>query len=67
VSWTQSDLDALELAIKGGKRHVQFADRSVTFHSLDELLKLRSVMKDQIEVATGSSTPRCSFGTFSKD
>jgi hypothetical protein len=67
VAYTQADLDALELAIKSGKRAVQFGDRSATFHSLDELLKLRSIMQSEVAVTSGNATPRCSFGTFSKD
>lgn len=43
--FTQADIDALELAIAGGKRSVVFSDRSVTFESAGDMLKLRLMMK----------------------
>lgn len=39
VAFTQADLDAIQAAIAKGERSVQYADRSVTFRSMDELLQ----------------------------
>ena len=57
MAWTQADLDALEASIKGGVRTVSYADRSVTYHSLNEMLKLRMVMQESVSAAT-APTPR---------
>lgn len=48
MAWTQSDLDALDAAIKKGVRTVQYQSGSVTYHSLDELLRLRDVMTREV-------------------
>ena len=53
MAWTQADLDALETAIKAGAEQVHFADRSVTYASLDKLMKLRAAMKAEIDAAAG--------------
>lgn len=55
MAWTQSDLDAIDAALLSGKRKVTFADgRSVEYHSLDEMQRLRRTMKS--EIAESSST-----------
>lgn len=54
MAWTQSDLDALETSIQRGTRVVQFGDRRVEYHSLDEMLKLRQLMRDEIDTAAGT-------------
>jgi thiamine monophosphate synthase len=65
MAWTQTDLDALETAIKAGVRSVQYRDRSETYHSLTEMLQLRDAMKQTISTAAG--TTRSTYGSFSKD
>lgn len=44
MSWTESDITALESAIKQGTVRVKFADREITYRSLDDMLKLRDTM-----------------------
>ena len=63
MAWTQSDVDALEAAIKQGVRTVSYADRTVTYHSLDEMLRLRNVMQNS---ATGSAGVSSTFAKFDK-
>lgn len=56
MAWTQTDLDNLDSAIKRGVRSVTNPDGTqVTFGSLDEMLRLRSVM--QAEVGGSTRTP----------
>jgi hypothetical protein len=43
--WTQAEIDSLKTAIASGTLHVAFADRSQTFHSLEDMLKLLSIME----------------------
>jgi hypothetical protein len=58
MAWTQSDVDTLKAAISTGRgvRSITFADQSVTFHSIDDMLKLLSIMEH--DVAAQSSQTR---------
>lgn len=58
MAFTSDDLAALDTAIKSGVRRVAYRDRTVDYHSLDEMLKLRAVM--QAEIATDERT---TYGT----
>ncbi len=48
TSWTQANLDALEAAIAKGVKSVSYGDRRVDYNTLDEMLKLRATMRDEI-------------------
>ncbi len=52
MPFTQADVDALKAAIVAGKgaRSITFSDQSVTFHSVDEMLKLLAVMQAEVNV-----------------
>lgn len=56
MPWTQSDIDTLKTAIldRKGARTITFADQSVTFDSIKDMLDLLAVM--QLEVTGGSRT-----------
>jgi hypothetical protein len=58
MAWTQGDIDTLKAAMATGRgvRTLTFADQSITFHSVDEMLKLLSVMEH--DVAAQSSKAR---------
>lgn len=60
MAWSQSDIDALQAAISAGKgaRSITFADQSITFNSIDEMLKLLSVMQAQVNANSGGSRTR---------
>jgi hypothetical protein len=64
MAWSQADVDTLKQAIvdRKGARTIQFSDRVVTFESIDDMLKLLSVM--QAEASGGGSRTR--FGATSK-
>lgn len=53
MAWTQTDLDKLDSAIADGRgaRQISFGDQSVTFHDIDQMLKLRAEMRREIAVA----------------
>lgn len=55
VTWTQADIDALKAAVKTGTKTVKYADREVTYHSLDEMLKLLTAMQDSVDEAESVS------------
>jgi len=65
MAFTQAQLDALEAAIASGQLKVQYQDKSVTYASLDEMLRLRNLIKD--ELAGPSATDRCTRAVFSRD
>jgi len=48
MAWTQTQLDAMNTAIAEGTLTVRFADRSVTYRSLNEMLRIRTLMMDEI-------------------
>jgi hypothetical protein len=58
MAWTQSDVDTLKEAIKNGAvlQSIQFADQTYTFRTMDDMLKLLSVM--QGEVGSGARSYR---------
>ena len=66
MAWTQTDIDALERAIAVGRgaRSMTFADQSITFNSLAEMLELLATMKQAVAVAAG--TPSTRYAAFSK-
>ncbi len=49
TTWTSAHLRALDEALAKGVRRVSYADRSVEYGSVDEMLKLRATMKAEIE------------------
>jgi hypothetical protein len=56
MSFTQTQLDALQTALTQGERRVTFGDKTVEYRSIDELrLAIRDVKKGLLEqaVATG--------------
>lgn len=47
-SWTSSDLAALESAIKDGVKTVEYDDKKVTYRTLDEMLEIRNLMRQDL-------------------
>lgn len=52
MAFSQDQLTALESAIAQGALSVRFADRTVTYHSLSEMLKLRDTMRAELGVSS---------------
>ena len=66
MSWTQTQIDAIEAAIASGELTVRFGDRAVTYRSMDELLQARAVIRESLAAEAGTATDRFSFGQTSK-
>lgn len=66
MAWTQSDIDALKQAIKGGVKTVSYSDRTVTHHSLDEMLRLLSAMEGDTSSGSDGGS-RVTYAGFSSD
>ena len=58
MPFTQADADALRAAIADGRgvRSITFGDQSVTFNSIDEMLKLLAVMTADVSATAGAQT-----------
>lgn len=63
MAFTQADIDTLKAAIidRKGARSITFSDRSVTFDSIDDMLKLLSVMRGEV-----AGTSRTRFAATTK-
>lgn len=66
MSWTQTQIDAIEAAIASGELTVRFGDRAVTYRSMEELLQARAVIRESLAAEAGTATDRFSFGQTSK-
>lgn len=55
-AWTEADLIAVRTAMKRGERSVQFADRAVTYRSVDELRTVEAAILG--ELAAQNTRPR---------
>ncbi len=53
MAFTQADVDALDRAIADGRgaRSISFEGQSVTFNSISDMIKLRSIMKREVDSA----------------
>lgn len=49
---TQQDIDKIDRAIAKGESVVRFADRTVEYRSVDELIKAKNVMLAELSKAT---------------
>jgi hypothetical protein len=60
MPWTQGDIETLKQAIlaRKGARSITFSDQSVTFDSIDDMLKLLGVMQNEVTSTAGGSTTR---------
>ena len=58
MAFTSSDLAAIESAIASGELSVQYADRRVTYRSVDELLKARELIAKALNDADDKRRPR---------
>jgi len=52
MAWTTDDLTALESAIKTGARKVKYADKEVEYRDLDEMERIRKLIKAELGINT---------------
>ena len=53
MSFTQKHLDAVEAAIARGEKTVRYADRTVEYRTVDELLKARDQIRSSLIAGAG--------------
>lgn len=55
INWTNADLAKLEAAIATGALRVEYQGQSVTYQSLDAMLRIREQMRRALGVTTAQS------------
>ncbi|MEE3046646.1 MAG: hypothetical protein VX620_15460 [Pseudomonadota bacterium] len=63
MAWTQTDLDNIERAMAQGTRKVVIEGKEVEYRSLEEMIKVRNLIKTSL--GTTSVTKR-RYATFSR-
>lgn len=61
-AFTQESLNALEHAIVEGAKSVRYSDKEIEYRSLDEMLKIRDIVKREIGTKKCSSNRKGLFG-----
>ena len=56
MPFTDSDLVAIDVALKTGTQEVRFQDRTVKYQSTDDMLKVRSLIWNELNPLANSST-----------
>lgn len=65
MAFSQSDLDTIDDAIKGAELSVRFSDgSSVTYRSVDEMIKVRDLIRSDLSTPATSSYPRHQIARF---
>lgn len=62
--YTEQDLSALNKAIAQGARKVKYSDKEVEYRSLEEMIKIRNMMKEDLGQSSSGSSRR--FASHSK-
>ncbi len=64
MAWTTAERDALKTAIAKGEKEVAFADRRVTYRSLDEMVTALAMIETELAESTTPARPR-QYGAYS--
>lgn len=64
AQFTQTDLDTINAAIATGTRSVRYGDKQVDYKTLDEMLRARQIIMQDLGLIT--ITGKKFFGNFSK-
>lgn len=65
MAFTQTDLDAVNTAIASGELTVSHNGRTVTYRSMDDLMKARSTIQAELAAATAGRAGGSYRFTFS--
>lgn len=65
-SYTHDDLRAISAAIASGTLEVRFTHRTVRFRNLDDMLRIRNLIKDELETGSGRARKRRVFARSGK-
>lgn len=67
TSFTAEHLRRLEEAIGRGVLSVQYEDRRTQYRSLDEMMRIRALMRDELGVSDAKPRERRRLARYSKD
>ncbi|WP_312139922.1 phage head-tail joining protein [Stutzerimonas nitrititolerans] len=66
MAFTREQYDTLKAAIAGGELMVRYADRSVTYRSLDEMIRTLRLMEMDLEPLPDTGPRGRTYTSFSK-
>lgn len=55
MAFTQTDLDNLNSAIASGKRRVRLGQREIEYHSIEQMLKARDAVQEEVNRTTSAT------------
>ena len=58
MAYSQEDIDNLKTTISRGEIEVQYKDRKVKYRSIDEMIKVLSVMESEVNPSTSTTRPK---------
>lgn len=61
MAWTQQDLQMIEDAIRQGAKRVKYGDKEVEYHSLDDMLRIRNEMLEELNPQENSGRRYAQF------
>ena len=67
TAFTQADLDALEQAIASGQLEVRIGDRKVVYRTLDEMLKIRTMMRSSLGLDNDADVPTRRYFEYGRE
>lgn len=56
MAFSQAQLDAIEEAIAAGSTSVSYEGKSVTYRSLDDMLRVRAIIRNALGLTSPTST-----------
>lgn len=56
MAFTQAQLDAIEEAIASGATSVSYEGKTVSYQSLDQMLRIRAIIRSALGLSTQSAT-----------
>jgi hypothetical protein len=65
MAYTTQQLDVLESAIAQGVTKVKYSDKEVEYRSLDDMIRLRNIMRQELGMSGGIASRR-TLAEFSK-
>jgi hypothetical protein len=61
MAFTQEQLDSLEQAIADGTLTVKYQDKLITYRSLEEMIRIRDLMRQSLGIASITVRVKASF------
>lgn len=61
MAWTRKQLEALERAIADGTQRVEYNDKVIVYKSLDEMMRIRDMMRRELGSVEKTTRLKSSF------